>query len=486
MFVNHIFRRASENPEKAAVVSNGQVISYRRFACALAAVRNHLASAGLPDAGVVARIAGNLYHEWVLLLAARSLGLTTVSCSSLQVLDGLGLKSIAGLLCLSGEEGIAAEFGSARPDCPVVVIPRHILDEPDGTAMPSMLPEGRFGDHILYTSGTTGVYKKLLFHGDLTEAAIIDRNRSVVSQYLSQDDHYFGCNFGPWSAAGYRNPLICWQRGATVVFDHRADWIEHFHDFPISKAFFVPGQTPVLKRLLSDRPDNFPELKVQIGGGFVNYDTVSDILDTPGLELFNVYGATEFSNATMNVVKARDDVIWLDPTFEPRFEIVDDEDRLVPEGVEGNMRVAVSPAGPFEYLDDPEATAKHFRSGWFYPGDMAVQREDGRVRVLGRVQDVLNLGGRKVAIGPIEEAARNVLGVENLCIFDYQDDHGSDVLAVAIEGDAFPERTRLEALARDVLKTARVRFISIDRFPRGGNGMMKIDRKWVLEQVRAL
>ena len=47
------------------------------------------------------------------------------------------------------------------------------------------------------------------------------------------------------------------------------------------------------------------------------------------------------------------------------------------------------------YLDDDEATGKMFRDGCFCPGDMAVRRADGRVRILGRTADVLNIRGRR-------------------------------------------------------------------------------------------
>jgi len=48
---------------------------------------------------------------------------------------------------------------------------------------------------------------------------------------------------------------------------------------------------------------------------------------------------------------------------------------------------------------------------------MAVRRKDGRIRILGRVGDVLNLGGQKIAIEPFEKAARDLLGVDSLCVF---------------------------------------------------------------------
>jgi acyl-coenzyme A synthetase/AMP-(fatty) acid ligase len=49
-------------------------------------------------------------------------------------------------------------------------------------------------------------------------------------------------------------------------------------------------------------------------------------------------------------------------------EVVDDQDRSVPPGQEGNLRIR-SDYGVHEYLDDPVATRSAFRNGWFYPGN---------------------------------------------------------------------------------------------------------------------
>jgi hypothetical protein len=56
---------------------------------------------------------------------------------------------------------------------------------------------------------------------------------------------------------------------------------------------------------------------------------------------------------------------------------------------------------------------------------------------------------------------------------------------VVIEARQFPDRARLEAAVRQAVQTPRVLVSRLDRFPRGDNGMAKIDRRKVLEQVRA-
>ena len=483
MFINHIYRHAQENPDRVAVISDGQEISYANFACAIEAVRNHLMQAGLPDHGVIVRLDRNLYLDWVLLLAVRSFGLTTVSGPSWKAIERLGLKDITGVIGVSVEQRALESIRSVRPEISITTIPLSLLQRAGTVDLPTPVPDSRFGDHIVYTSGTTGAYKRLLVNGDAIDRSI-NYSDHGFEQYLSKGKILHCLAFETWSGPGYRYPTASWYKGATVLFDQRLEWREHFNDFPVAMTFAVPASLASLSKVVASRPDSFPSLKVQVGGGFVNSETVSSLIDNPNVELFVAYGGTEFGVGAINSVKSSDDLIWLAPTAKVGLQIVDDDDRPLPLGQEGNIRVRCMPTGPFGYLDDPDTTAAHFRNEHFYPGDLGVQREDGRVRILGRVQDVLNLGGSKIPVAPIEEFICQSLGVGNVCVFAVQDEHGRETLAVVIEARQFPTRTALEAAVAKAVRAPRLRVSKLDRFPRGENEMMKIDRRKVLELAR--
>ena len=128
------------------------------------------------------------------------------------------------------------------------------------------------------------------------------------------------------------------------------------------------------------------------------------------------------------------------------------------------------------YLDDPEATANAYRDGCFYAGDLAMRRADGRVRILGRADDVLNVKGQKMAVGPIEENLQRGLGVDELCVFLGMARDGVEELVVAIRSN-----TPLDK--EDVLRRLgpskifdRVRIEVLAEFPRTQAGLSKIKR----------
>lgn len=69
------------------------------------------------------------------------------------------------------------------------------------------------------------------------------------------------------------------------------------------------------------------------------------------------------------------------------------------------------------YLDDEKTTKEAFFGDYILSSDEAYLDEDGDVILLGRRDDVINVGGLKVAPTDVEEAARGFAGVEEcICV----------------------------------------------------------------------
>lgn len=156
--------------------------------------------------------------------------------------------------------------------------------------------------------------------------------------------------------------------------------------------------------------------------------------------------------------------------------MVTEEGQVCPDGVEGLLRVKLTSLDHTGYMNDPDSTAKSFRDGWFYPGDLAVKRGDGAVRVLGRAVDVVNIGGLKVATGPIEEVVQQVLGVKVVCVFSGLEPSGEDRLVVALETSEPIDKRQLQRVVAKLPSGTSVRFVGLRQFPRNQSGTQKINR----------
>ncbi|HKM72173.1 MAG TPA: hypothetical protein VJX94_19295, partial [Stellaceae bacterium] len=90
MLTTKIYVQARQTPDKTAIVFNDREFSYRLFACLIEISRRYLAAQGLAGEGVVVLPTGSMVNTWVLGLALRSLGLTTLIVSSPDEIGGLG------------------------------------------------------------------------------------------------------------------------------------------------------------------------------------------------------------------------------------------------------------------------------------------------------------------------------------------------------------------------------------------------------------
>jgi 2,3-dihydroxybenzoate-AMP ligase len=125
--------------------------------------------------------------------------------------------------------------------------------------------------------------------------------------------------------------------------------------------------------------------------------------------------------------------------------IVDEDDRDVAPGEEGELLVR----GPMTlrgYYDEPEYNRRAFTSdGYLRTGDLVRLAPGGELVVTGRIKDVINRGGEKVAAGALEEHLRTHPAVR-------------DAAAVAVPDAVFGERTcALLVVDGDALTLADVR-----------------------------
>jgi acyl-CoA synthetase (AMP-forming)/AMP-acid ligase II len=95
MVIERIYQWARLQPTKPALIYNDNVVDYAGFAQTIEAYRKSLEMEALPPGTVAVVAAGNLADAWVLILALRALGLTTIHVNSLAQAKMLGLKHVS-------------------------------------------------------------------------------------------------------------------------------------------------------------------------------------------------------------------------------------------------------------------------------------------------------------------------------------------------------------------------------------------------------
>lgn len=258
---------------------------------------------------------------------------------------------------------------------------------------------------MMYTSGTTADPKGCV----MTHEALVRTGMAAGERWgLTHDDRFW--NALPMFHMSQVFPLLAHMHvGATVVTRMHFEAGEALRQIEAEKITYAFPTFPIVTQALIRHPD-------------------FERTDLSTLRLVNDTGPPETLRAVQErfapapvvtlfgMTETCGGVSWSGPDdpLEKRMttgglplrgtdvRIVDLEtDEEVPVGERGEITVR-SP-GLFErYNNDPEKTAYAMRGGWFHSGDLGKVDEDGRVTFLGRLKDMLKVGGENVAALEIE------------------------------------------------------------------------------------
>jgi acyl-coenzyme A synthetase/AMP-(fatty) acid ligase len=471
-----IFDFAERTPEKTALVYNGQPLSYRAFAANVALARGYFASRGVTGSGLAVLVIFNLLDFWVLSLALRSLGLTTIAVQRVEDFDEYKLQEARCVVASAAEDTLGPEAWCAAHACDLFRV--SLVGESALGLNEAASPE-RPGGHILLTSGTTGLRKKVLMD-PVFEAEFMRDRQNMLG--IDQDSVVVAFNFAAWTGIGYNSPLSAWFVGATTVIEQGRE---------LHMALLWPGIThamvfpELLAGLLAAPEGAFPPTPtMSVTSGTITGAQIDQTRVRITPRIFNRVGSTEVNTFANTLLETPEDHRWHRLVVGREVQVVGDQDRPVPVGEIGRVRVSTA-GGPTGYVDDPEATAAFFKDGFFYPGDLAVVREDGRMALQGRVTDVINVGGHKILPAPTETRLLEALAVSGVCLFSMQDETGEEQLHVAIETPApIAAQVLAAALRREIQGYPGVHVHFVSALPRNDTG--KIVRRAVVSEVLAM
>jgi oxalate---CoA ligase len=160
----------------------------------------------------------------------------------------------------------------------------------------------------------------------------------------------------------------------------------------------------------------------------------------------------------------------------PEVAIMDADGQLLPAGEDGEIvvRGANVMAG---YENDPEANAQAFRHGWFRSGDQGLLDGEGRLRITGRLKEIINRGGEKISPSEVDEVLMHHPAVQQAVTFAVLHDKLGEEVAAAVvlrEGMAATDHELKEHAALHVahFKVPR-KIVFVREIPRGPTGKLQ-------------
>lgn len=263
---------------------------------------------------------------------------------------------------------------------------------------------------LQYTGGTTGVAKgAMLTHRNMI--ANLLQAEAWTARDLTPGKEIFITALPLYHVfALTANALFACKLGAkTILITNPRDFPAFVKELKREKFTFITGVNTLFNALLNapgfDQVD-FSGLRITLGGGMAVQKAVADRWQqVTGCVLLEAYGLTESSPAAcINPVdiKAYNGMIGL-PISSTEIEIRDLDGKAVGVNDVGELWIR-GPQVMKGYWNRPEDTAKTIdANGWLRTGDMGFINENGYIKLVDRLKDMVLVSGFNVYPNEVED-----------------------------------------------------------------------------------
>lgn len=238
----------------------------------------------------------------------------------------------------------------------------------------------------------------------------------------------------------------------------------------VTMAPLVPPAVALWLRAVEDDPARRAQLitleTMLVGGANFAEATARRVPELLDCRLQQVFGMAE---GLVNYTR-RDDppgIVFatqgrpISPDDEIR--VLDGDGRPVPDGTPG----ALATRGPYTfrgYYRSPEHNAEAFDSEGFYHSGDVVVRQNGYLRVVGRIKDQINRGGEKIAAEEIENLLLRHPDITHAALVSVPDAHLGEKSCAFLVMRQGAERLSPPALRRHLLELGVAEYKLPDRF----------------------
>jgi acyl-CoA synthetase (AMP-forming)/AMP-acid ligase II len=338
---------------------------------------------------------------------------------------------------------------------------------------------------VLHTSGTTSRPKRVpLRHRNLTSSA-----HNIIRSYELSPDDVSLCIMPLFHVHGLvASALATFGSGGTVVVPRRFNPLGFRPLMESTRpTWFSASPTPhqlILSRLQDKHPPGCERLRFVRSCSSALAPAQMELMeDRFGVPVLEAYGMTEASHqmASNPLPPQRREPGSVGRGTGVEITILDEAGDEVSIGASGE--VAVRGQNVIDgYENNPQANASSFTRGWFRTGDLGVLDGDGYLRLLGRIKELINRGGEKIAPREIDEVLEEHPAVKEAVSFGVPHaTWGEEVAAAVVLNEPVTEKELL-AFCRTRLADFKVpRHLHIvDLIPKTPTG--KIQRRFVAEQ----
>ncbi|MFF6952703.1 Pls/PosA family non-ribosomal peptide synthetase [Streptomyces iakyrus] len=462
---------ARSYPDEPALDDGTSRLTYRALAVEVDRMRRRLASAGVGLGDRVGiRVPSGTNELYIAILAVLATGAAYVPVDAEDPDERADL--------VFGEAGVRAVVGAGR----------QITVHQPGAA-PAARPGIEHDAWIIFTSGSTGKPKGVAV-SHRSAAAFVDAEAALflTEEPIGPGDRVMA-GLSVAFDASCEEMWLAWRYGACLVPVPRSQVRSGADLGPwlVEQEITVVSTVPTLAALWE--PETLNDVRLLIFGGEACPPELAQRLVTEGREVWNTYGPTEATVvACASLMTGREPIRIGLPLDGWELAVVDEAGEPVPMG--GSGQLVIGGVGLARYLD-PEKDAEKYAPldslGWqraYRSGDLVRAEPEGLV-FLGRADEQIKLGGRRIELGEVDAALQALPGVAGAAAAVRTARSGNQLLVgYVVTQDGWDHATAVEKL-RAELPAALVPLLApVEDLPTRTSG--KVDRNalpWPLKDL---
>ena len=334
---------------------------------------------------------------------------------------------------------------------------------------------------VLHTSGTTSRPKIVpLTHGNLAASAkhiattlsLTPADRCLVIMPLFHIHGLIGAL------------LSSMRAGASVHCPPGFNALKFFAWLDETRATWYTA-VPTMHQAIVGRAERNAEILARCRLRFIRSSSSSlppqvmkQLEETFGCPVIESYGMTEASHqmASNPLPPAPRKPGTVGIAAGPEVAIMDQAGQLLARGATGEI-VIRGPNVTKGYANNPKANGEAFSNGWFRTGDQGVMDAEGYLSITGRLKEIINRGGEKIAPREVDEVLMDHPAVAQVVTFAMPHEKlGEDVAAAVVlkdgESATEPELKDFVASRLADFKVPR-KILFLPEIPKGATGKLQ-------------
>lgn len=481
MVENQIYKHADEIPDKLAIATMNGDFTYAELASEMCRAACFLRQSGVRrgDRILLSAIPEKEYFAFYF-------GLHLIGGICVPIAINAKQDLVNHIIQSASPKYLVAKANMKYENIQILSYDR-MYSEADNTGRVETVAELDEVADVIYTTGTTGLAKGVA----LTHRNLIAGACNVINAVSMQEDDAVlaplplnhSNALGTMGAYMYRGASLIVHDGFTNI-KNMEDRMEKYSCTAFSGA---PAALSILDKVTRGHMETIlGDMRyVEIGTAPMDVEFRKKVMRIlPNTKLLINYGATEARRAVyMDLNEYPDKIKSIGkPVKDMCVKIIDDNDVPIESSADNIGRLVICGATCMQgYWNEPELSKEVLVAGGLATSDLAYVDEDGFIFLVGRANDVINIGGKKVSPFEIEDALLTNEKIAECACIPANDPSGIlgnvPVMYMVLKSEVEVDKDEMKHYLLGRLETYKVpvEFIAIDELPR--NYVGKLDRK---------